>query len=140
MQDFVLLLLTDLLPASDLVRLSLVCRECHNIIWGVIQSVVGGNRPVHRGCFQASVSHSVGETCVRIPLQTPSLVCMHELLVMDRTELLSRVPYFFIQIDAPFAAYTMPITEVLYSGRYRRAQPKIPGMSSLNVCRMATTW
>lgn len=138
--DFIIYQLTELLCASDLVRLSITCQYCHEYINKTINKIINHDRPIHLGRFQTSVTHSIGNTSVRIPIITNGLLQMRQMLSMDRTALMTKVQYFYIYIEYQYQSKTVITTETLYEGPYIPAYPKTPELSLLDVCNIYGEW
>jgi len=109
----------------------MTCHNCQDVIKQQINKVMkDGCVAVKLGKFHASLKHCIGDTNVRIPIQTKGLCCMRHLLSLDRTALMTKVGYFYIQVQMDGCN----MDEILYDGCYISANPKKPSVSLLDVC------
>lgn len=132
MDGFLMEFLVEFLPARDIVSLSLVCRHCHATISSIIHRVTVHPVMLVGDSFGVEVSRIVGGTEVRLIVQSPSLCKMASMLKMEGYELLQKVKNFkILGIDG---------TETLYRGSYIPPHPKMPGVSTLDVCSEWGGW
>lgn len=137
-QDFILSQLIELLPASDIHSMFTVSHFCHDYLLKEIRKViVGDENPFYRyHSFRLLVIRNIGDTEVRIPVLSSSLMKIKNIILMDTIELLTKVDRFFIRLYQSKDFYT----DTLYSGKYIAPKPKIENISRLDVCSMWGVW
>lgn len=136
-QDFILSQLTDLLQAPDIQCMLFVSHSCHDFFKKEINKIiVGCKTPFSRNCFHCLITRNLGETDLRIPILSSSLLEMKKMLLMGTMGLLSAVDRFYIRNYQSHDLYT----DTLYLGKYIQANPKMQGVSQVDVCSVWGVW
>jgi len=127
--EFPIHILSDILDVKDLIRLSMTCNFCKNVINRIISY---NDVNISNEKFQYSINYKLGDTQLRIPILTRNLYQMKQLKKLDTLDLLQQVDYFYITYNSS--------VEVKYNGHFIPVNPRYPGTSTMDVCCDSGQW